>query len=94
MNIMDSESIKNAFDGSRIIDYKLKSIITADSILKMGTLGKLDYYKSFPTRYFTIQLKDGGMIRGIEGESIVRVKYHAKSENESQKLIESYLLAV
>ncbi len=91
---MELENIKNLFDGSSIIDYKLTSIITADSILKMGTLGKLDYYKSFPTRYFKIQLKDGGMIRGIEGESVIRVQYHAKSKNESQKLIESYLQAV
>lgn len=94
MSILESEKISKCFDGGSIIDYKLKSIITTDSIYKMSTLGKLDYYKSFPTRYFTVHLKDGGQIRGIEGDSTLRVIYDKNSQCTSKESVETFIQTV
>jgi hypothetical protein len=91
MIIMDTETIPKCFDGGSIVDYKFNSVVTKDSIYKMASLGKLDYYKTFPTPYFTIHLKNGGQIRGIEGRSTLRVVYEGSSKWSCKELVERFM---
>lgn len=94
MEILNIEPVRKCLDGERVMDYQLNTIITTDSIYKMATLGKLEYYKTFPNRYFTVELPNGSFIRGFEGSHSIRVTYQGTDELHSKELVETLLNSV
>jgi len=93
MKIIDSKRIEDCFDGSRVMRYFFDAPWTHEAILRLASLGKLDYFDDFPRPLFRVTTPDGGEIKGVEGESDCQVVYPVANREGIQARIEAHLAA-
>ena len=88
----DKAKVEDCFNGSRIYDIKIDRPININLILKLGALGRLEYFKEFPRPFFRIHSpEEGFQIKGVEGEHSFRIILSSSGKERGIKILEETL---
>ncbi|MBN2238240.1 MAG: hypothetical protein JW712_00570 [Dehalococcoidales bacterium] len=77
MKVLDIKDIEDCFDGSLIKELLLEKEIRQDDIYALGEGNHLQYFPEFPRPFFKIRNAGLWDVKGIEGNTTMRV--HLKS---------------
>jgi len=73
MKVIKSKKLEGCIEGSNVYDLLLSEQITKEFIINLSKLGKLSYHASIMKPYFTIISKGKFTIKGVQGNSTIRI---------------------
>lgn len=68
MRILRVERVEDCFDRSLSATLVADGPWTRDAILRVGSLGRLDYFEDFPRPFYRVRAAAGWQLKGVEGE--------------------------
>ena len=72
MRIVEVKKIEDCFDGSRVYRYWFDRAWTEEAIVRLRSLGELDYFPEFPRPFFRLVGQGGMQVKGVAGEDNCR----------------------
>lgn len=72
MKIIETCTIEDCFDGSRVLGYTFDSPWTREEIVRLEALGDVDYFPDFPRPYFRLRTSHGAQVKGVQGDRTCR----------------------
>jgi hypothetical protein len=90
MRIIDRKRIEDCFDGSRVMRYFFDEAWARDEILRLASLGELEYFEDFPRPLFRVSTPGGAEIKGVEGEADCQVVYPKAGREQIQARLEAF----
>jgi hypothetical protein len=93
VKVVEVKHVEDCFDGSLIKEFLLSEEIRKDFIFVLGRNGTVQYLDSFARPFFKIRVKGTFDVKGIEGNTTMRV--HLKnpdgfSIDDFMRLVEEY----
>lgn len=77
MKLLRKERLENCLPSAPEYRYEFSAPWSPETIRRLGELGQLDYYSHFPRPFFRVRLREGAVIRGVEGDACCRVMFAA-----------------
>jgi hypothetical protein len=91
MRKIDAVIMEDCLKGALTLLYSFDKPWTKIDILKLSSLGKVDYFEDFPRPYFRFISSDDVQMKGVEGENTCRVIYPAGNRDEIRAEFETKL---
>ncbi len=88
MQIITVKKVEDCFDGSSIYGYEFDEDWTRDKIMRLKTLGEVEYFSEFMRPLFRLHCEGGLIVKGVEGRSTCRAVYPRKGKKEMKKSFE------
>lgn len=79
------ERLEDCLNGDRQYVVQLDAPWTRTEIMKLASMGKLDYFADFPRPFFRMRGAQGTEIKGVEGLSQCRVLVSSRCSEEFRK---------
>jgi hypothetical protein len=73
MKILRTKHIEDCFDGSAIYEILFDEPMTKAIIDNVSAGGSLQYFPEFPRPFYRIDITDHYLLKGIEGEPMMRI---------------------
>jgi hypothetical protein len=73
MKVLTMRPIEDCFDGSSIRELTLDVPVTRELVTVLGAGGTIQYFADFPRPLFRVRVEGRYDIKGIAGESTIRV---------------------
>ena len=90
MRILKIKKVEDCFDGSSVFNYWFDLPWRPEAIMKLKTLGEVEYFPHFPRPFFRLLNDNGLQVKGVEGENSCRAifprKYQHKIKYEFEDL--------
>jgi hypothetical protein len=80
MRVIEIRHVETCFDGSFIKEITFSASITKNFIEHLSSLGRLEYFGSFPRPFYRIRDTRRFELKGVEGETTARLRVIAESE--------------
>ncbi|MEI6521703.1 MAG: hypothetical protein WCO98_16960 [bacterium] len=95
MQIIGTTVMEDCLKGTLTLLYQFDTPWTKTDILKLASLGQLDYFVDFPRPFFRFKSSEDVQMKGVEGDFTCRIIYpagerdriHAEFEGKLQKLL-------
>ncbi|MCP4547863.1 MAG: hypothetical protein GY835_15480 [bacterium] len=97
MKVRSIRELEDCFDGSFIKEATLDGKIDRDFIKYLGSFGELEYHSDFARPYYRVDRKEMFTLKGVEGNSSLRLILARKRIEEAERfftsIVEEYLQA-
>ena len=88
MRIVEVTKVEDCFDGSSVLRYRFDTSWSQETVLRLRTLGELDYFPEFPRPFFRLRAHSGLQVKGVEGEPSCQAVFPSKNRGEIQSEFE------
>ncbi len=85
MKLLRKERMENCLPSAPEYRYEFSEPWSAEAIRELGELGELDYYAHFPRPFFRVRLREGIVIRGVEGDAGCRVIFAGEDASRREE---------
>lgn len=89
MKIIAVKDLEDCFDGSFMKEALFDAPVDVAFIEHIGKSGKLSYHPSFCRPFYRVDMPDGCIVKGVEGNSTARVILQRDDTNASLLRLES-----
>lgn len=86
MDILERKHVEDCLDGSVIQEILLSKEISAEFIQALGKEGQLQYFPHFARPFFKLRIDGKLNLKGIEGNTSLRVRLESPVEENSALL--------
>lgn len=93
-NQVHCEKIDNCFANARTYRYYLPAAVDEDFATRLGGLGSLFVKKNLRRPFFRIETESGVQIKGILGDSSVKVSFPEERWKEEKVIWEEQIAAI
>lgn len=89
MRIERFEKLEDCFDGSAVFAVHFDAPWGREDILRLETLGELDFFPDFPRPFFRLRGAHGMQAKGVEGERSCRLILPRRERDAIRQSFES-----
>jgi len=93
MKIIGADKLEDCFDGSVVFGYRFDEAWERETIMRLKSLGEVDYFPDFPRPFFRLRSKSGLQVKGVEGESTCRVIYSNEGKEVEKQSFEGLFVS-
>lgn len=94
MQIIETTVMEDCLKGTLTLLYQFDVAWTKDDIIKLCSLGQLDYFDDFPRPFFRFKSPEDVQIKGVEGDFTCRIIYPAGERDKIHAEFQSKLLTL
>ena len=87
MTVIEIKPVENCLDSVPTRDFFLSDDIDKETILRLGKLGKLEYFPHFARPFFRVTKKGAYIIRGVQGNRSFQVIFTDPSQSEGREIL-------
>ena len=91
MKQYECKKVENCFGGAHIYEYRVGRKFTEDLINLFSTIGSLKFHKNFPRPFFQVTRSDGTTIKGVLGDTVIKVSFPVTEPQLSKQDFEKFL---